>query len=64
MSSDADYTETSKPESQVSNMGSLEGRSDQLEAVITQQHQMIGQLTTIVEKLTEASVRTEAPDEQ
>ena len=45
-------------------MGSLEGRSDQLEAVITQQHQMIGQLTTIVEKLTEASVRTEAPDEQ
>jgi hypothetical protein len=35
-----------------------------LETIITQQHQMLGQLTAIVEKLTDDKVRTEAPDEE
>ncbi|UTW54153.1 XrtA/PEP-CTERM system-associated ATPase [Kordiimonas sp. SCSIO 12610] len=69
MSSDTDFEETqssSSHETQTVDLpeGQSSGRLDQLETIITQQHQMIGQLTKIVERLVDQNSRTEAPDEQ
>lgn len=75
MSSDTDYgslsDETNKQhvktddiESEAAVPAASAARIEYLETIITQQHQMLGQLTAIVEKLTDDKVRTEAPDEE
>jgi putative secretion ATPase (PEP-CTERM system associated) len=66
MSSDTELAEPPKQQKSgsIASEANSGGRIDQLETIISQQHQMIGQLTELMAKLVHKDVRDEAPDDK